>query len=178
MPAADTAAASAYRARIQELEADVGERDGVISQLSAALKAQEQRRPHSIVVYDTVIDVRRDTLILGAQQDSRGRLTIDIATPDTAGHVPETRAGIELSDCDDGWTIRGGAVLCDRPRLGHLSIIARGGVAYETASGVLSPSLQAGIRWQPTFRSSWSAEATVDQAGIVRIGAEKQLRLW
>jgi hypothetical protein len=174
MPVPDTANAAAYQARAQELEAAAQEN----SRLKAALKALEQRRPERVVVYDTIIDIRRDTVILGAQQDSHGRLTVDLATPDSAGHRPETRTGIQLGDCDDGWTIRAGSVLCDRARFGHLSILARGGTAYDTGAGVLSPSLQAGIRWSQTFRGTWSAEATVDQTGIVRVGVEKQFRLW
>lgn len=170
----DTVAAAQYEQRQASLVKATASPDGVAARLAGA----ERRAPKTVTVYDTVISLVQDTVVLGLQTSGSGVLTLDVAVPDSAGHRPQTLRGIDLSDCDDGLTVRATSVVCNRARLGHLSLIARAGIAHDPFSGAVSPGLEAGFRWEPSFRSTWAAELTADQEGRVRFVVQKGLRLF
>lgn len=174
----DTAAAAAWRARSVVLERELGEATGHVNRLRRRLEGVERRSPRTITVYDTVVDLRRDTVILTVQADAGGQLTLDVATPDSGGHRPETHRGASLADCDEGWSIRGKDVICDRARLGHLRLFARAGVAMAYPELAGAPRLELGARWVPNYRSGWAIEARATglQGGMFTI--ERQMPIW
>lgn len=177
----DTASAALWRARHDRLAREHADSVGLLEKARRAAAGIERRTPARVVVYDTVVDLRRDTVILYAQQDARGRLTIGAGVPDSAGHRPVEARGISIGDCDDGWSIRGTSVVCNRARLGHLSVIVRGGVEVQALDYPAlrpEPALATGLRWQPSYRSTWAVEATAEPSGRVKLQVERGFRLF
>lgn len=82
--------------------------------------------------------------------------------------------GIDVTRCDDGLSATpDGQVVCDVPRLGHLSARGAGGVWGS------EPWAFAGLEWVPFYRSSWAVRAGYRVAGElsgVELGAE--WRFW
>src|SRR5690606_11415243 len=113
---------------------------------------------------DTVIDVRTVPVIVGAVADRHGRLDVMRAGPaDTLGaRRPEIARQIDLPRCDDGWAMDAGRVVCDVPRLGHLTAVARIGAAWPG-----EPVGSLGLRWTPYYRATWAIEARATTDGRV-----------
>jgi hypothetical protein len=177
----DTASAAQWRARAERHAREAAEAKGAVERLRRELAGIERRAPRTVTVYDTIVDLRQDTVILAARVDGSGVLTLDVATPDSAGHRPATARGIRLGDCDDGWTVRGLDVQCNRARLGHLSVIGRAGVETRPAAYpelTAAPAIEAGIRWTPSYRSTWAVEATAAPGGRAILRIEKGLRIF
>jgi hypothetical protein len=177
----DTASAARWRARADRLTREAADAQTTIERLKRELAGVERRAPRTITVYDTILDLRRDTVILAARIDARGVLTLDIATPDSTGHRPATAGGIRVSDCDDGVLIAGLDIQCNRARLGHLAIITRAGVETHPAAYpalTATPTVEAGLRWTPSYRSTWAVELTGDMRGRANLRIEKGLRLF
>jgi hypothetical protein len=176
----DTADANAWRERAERYEREVSETRSLLGQLKRDLAGMERRTPTRITVYDTIISVERDTVILFASVDSKGVLTIDAGVPDATGHRPVSATGIITSDCDDGWLLRGTTVICNRARMGHLSIIARAGVAADQLAmpPVVVPVAEGGLRWTPSYRSQWAVELVSDVNGRAALRIERGLRLF
>jgi hypothetical protein len=175
---ADTAAAAAWAAREAQLERELGEARGVAARLRRRLEGIERRPPRTVVIYDTIIDLRRDTVVLAAKADAGGRLTLDVALPASAGHRPRTERGAELGNCDEGWSIRGSEVTCDRARLGHLRLLVRAGARVEWPPGDFAPALEVGARWAPSYRSPWALEAQIRSLSAATLTIERHLPMW
>lgn len=137
----------AYRIYAHRLDQARIETEG----LRARLEDVEARPPRVVTHTDTLV-MPPDTVIRFVGVDSRGSLSIDmlISVPDSnkVERAPEYHAGIDISDCDDGYAIQDGTVVCDRARLGHLYLGIN--VGSETWGGAW---------WEPSYRSPWNAYA-------------------
>lgn len=163
----DTVAPADYQ---DQLRAFYLERDG----LRARLEGIESRAPEMIVITDTVI-TPPDTVLSFINVDSRGDLTLEVLTvTESGGLVPDSTpfryrpalyTGIDISDCDEGWQIRAGAVTCDRARLGHLWV----GPELARSPGVAA-------WWRPSYRSQW--EAGVSWSGSWDFSLRRGVRVW
>lgn len=179
----DTAAAAAWRSRSLSLERAMADSVGRLATLRRRLDGIDFRTPEMVTVYDTVLSLATDTVILAVSVDSRGRLTQDLALPDSVGHRPATSSPIRVGDCDDGFQLRSGQVRCDRPRFGHLVAFVGAGVQSDPIWGSgLPPPVAAhgavGLSWTPSFRSTWSAEARLQENGRAVAVVRRGVRLW
>lgn len=179
----DTASAAAWRARSLSLERAMEDSVGRLATLRRKLDGVDFRTPEILTVYDTVISLATDTVLLAVEVDARGHLTQDLALPDSIGHRPATSSPIRISDCDDGFRLQAGRVRCDRPRLGHLVAWVGAGAASDRVWGSgLPPPIAAhgavGLSWSPTFRSIWSAEARLEESGRAVVAVRRGVRLW
>lgn len=138
----DTVTVERYGALVEELRL---ERDG----LRARLEGIEARPPRVITRVDTLVPAP-DTVVRFLSVDPRGRLSVEFLTARDSLYAPELQRGIDVSDCDEGYTVQDGTVLCDRARFGHL---------YLGPRVSLDPALFA--RWVPSYRSPW-------EFGVVR----------
>lgn len=180
---ADTASAAAWKAYSANLERAMADSVGRLATLRRKLAGVETRGPERVTVYDTVISLARDTVLLSLAVDSRGRLTEDVALPDSAGHRPARMSAIRVGDCDDGLKLEAGRVQCNRPRLGHLTAWLSAGVESREmwASGIPPPvaaHASVALRWTPTYRSPWAAEVRVEQDGRAVAVVSRGLQLW
>jgi hypothetical protein len=180
----DTADASSWRARSQQLERAMADSVGRLAALRRRLDGIETRRSERITVYDTVLSLVEDTVTLSVAIDGRGRLTQELALPDAGGgHRPASSSPILVGDCDGGLRLAEGRVQCNTPRLGHLMAFAAAGVssAEVWASGIPPPVMAygaVGLRWTPAYRSTWSAELRLEDDGRAVASIRKGLRLW
>lgn len=135
VPTADSLPSAHWHAEVERLEGLLRERDGLVAELRARIRGLETRAPVVIERVDTVIDVREVPVIVGAVADRRGRLDLlrAGAADSTGMRRPEIARAIDLSRCDDGWALDGSRVVCDTPRLGHLTAVARLGLARDPA---------------------------------------------
>ena len=132
--------------------------------LRARLRGIESRPPRVIVRTDTVV-APPDTVYRFVNVDSRGSLSVEVLHRADSVYVPELHTGSDISDCDDGWQIRDGEVLCDKARLGHLYV-----------GPWLSTHPALAVWWTPSYRSPW--EASISYSGKWEIGVRRGLRLW
>jgi len=128
--------------------------------LTQRLQGWEVRPPRVVVRADTVV-LPPDTVFLPLLRASaRGLLTIPVLVSDSVPYYrPEVWRGFDVSDCDNGWVIQGGDLLCNRPRLGHLSFGFDSNLTYQSDGVQLVGA--AGLYWRPTYRSGWNAYLTV-----------------
>lgn len=177
----DTADASAWRARAHQLDRAMTDSVGRLATLRRQLAGIETRRPTRVMVYDTVLSLVTDTVILAVSVDGSGRLTQELALPDSGGHRPATAAPIRVGDCDDGYQLMAGRVQCNRARLGHLVAWVGAGVESRATSGLpppIQPHGAAGLRWSPAYRSPWSAEVRIEHDGRTVASVRRGLALW
>lgn len=175
VPTADSLPSAHWRAEVERLKEMLRERDGLIDRLRAEIRGLEQLRPVVIERVDTVVDVRTVPVIVGTVADRRGRLDVLRAGPaDSVGlRRPEIARQIDLSRCDDGWALDGSRVVCDTPRLGHLTAVARLGAAWPG-----EPVGSIGLRWTPYYRATWAVEVRATTDGRVEVVGEIGVRLW
>jgi len=175
VPTVDSLPSTYWRAEAERLEEMLRERDGLIDRLRAEIRGLESRPPIVIERVDTVIDVRTVPVIVGAVADRRGHLDVLRAGPaDSVGlRRPEIARQIDLSRCDDGWALDGQRVVCDVPRLGHLTAVARLGAAWPG-----EPVGSIGLRWTPYYRATWAIEVRATTDGRVEIVGEIGWRWW
>lgn len=181
--AVEESSAAAWATRVAELERAMADSVGALTRLRRTLAGVEMRRPDRVVVYDTVVSLVRDTVLLSVAVDDRGRMVQDVALPDSGGHRPATYAPILVGDCDGGLRLEAGRVRCDRARLGHLVAWAGAGAsaAYVWTGGFPPPIRAhgaAGLTWTPAFRSLWSAEVRVETDGRAVAAVRRGVRLW
>lgn len=179
----DTADASQWRTRAAALQHQMADTVGALARLRRTLEGRDTRRPATVTVYDTVVQLQHDTVTLALAVDSHGRLTQTVALPaDSGGHRPADTAPIPVATCDDGFRVVGLAVECDRARAGHLVAFVGAGLASEPwGQGLpppVRPHLAAGLRWTPSFRSLWSVELRGDAEGRVVLAVRRGLRLF
>ncbi len=175
----DTVEAEHWRQRSIEPARQVDPAAGRFEQLKRTLEGIQARGPTTLTVYDTIIDVRTDTVILALSVDESGTLTLDTAVPDSHGlHRPQTGRGAQLGDCDEGWAIRGTQVICDRARLGHLRLLARAGLRSDITTPAPLPTLAIGARWTPSYRSRWAIEARVTEQLAGELTIERHFQIW
>lgn len=167
----DTVAPADYQ---DQLRAFYMERDG----LRARLEGIESRAPEVIVITDTVVTAP-DTVYSFVNVDSRGELSIEVLTraddatevgsmlPDSTPirYRPSLYTGIDISDCDDGFQLRAGEVLCNRSRLGHAWV-----------GPELSRSPSVSLWWKPNYRSPW--EAGVSFSGSWNFSIRRGIQVW
>lgn len=175
VPTADSLPSTHWHAEVERLEGLLRERDGLVAELRARIRGLESRPPIVIERVDTVIDVREVPVIVGAVADRAGRLDLLRAAPaDSAGmRRPEIARAIDLSRCDDGWALDGSRIVCDVPRFGHLTAVARLGAASPG-----EPVGSIGLRWTPYYRATWAVEARATTDGRVEVAGEIGWRWW
>lgn len=183
----DTASAASWRARTDSLEhqyaAAAGELGGIKGKLATAaarIRGLEARALEVRTVFDTII--RPDTVLLSVAVDRGGRVTGAVGIrADSSSYRPGVSAPADITSCDDGWHLEGLRLLCDRARLGHLSLVVRAGAAGRAPP--LPPDsitwvAAAGLRWTPSFRSTMAAEISIDRRRRVELMLERGVRLW
>lgn len=182
--------AAAYEQRIAAVER---ERDGLRDRLAG----WERRGPRTLVIYDTVlVPEPGEELSLPVAVTEGGRASLPGLVADTAGLRPREYAGVDVRDCDDGWTFSRGVLQCNRARLGHLTAYVRGGASIPlfTAEGWprrLRPgeelrdavgwdALQAaiGLRWERTYRSPHAVTLELRNDGSAALGAQLGLNIF
>ena len=136
----DTVALKVYAQRLERARIET---EG----LRARLEDVQSRPPRTITHTDTLV-LPPDTVFRFVTVDSRGSLSVDMLIQSGTNKVaraPELHAGMDVSDCDDGWAIQSGTVVCDRARLGHLYLGLNTGT-----------EIWAGAWWEPSYRSPWN----------------------
>lgn len=152
----DTVAAAQYREMWKRAEArNLG--------LVAMLEGVKQLAPQTRTVYDTII---KEITVPVAEQVviSGGRAEAVILQPDSGGFQP-VRDSYRIGNCDDRLEFIRGKFICDPARLGHLTLFARVGVSVGTNVPSLGTLAQAGLHWQPHYKSTFAAELYGDGHG-------------
>jgi len=171
----DTVSAARYQRMVLNLQR---ERDG----LRARLEAVESRGPRIITRTDTVVQPPDTVFLPIISASARGKLTLPALIADTLdGYRPEIWQGFDVSDCDDGWSVQNGVLVCDRPRLGHLSwgLQVGFGMDFLSRTAVADPVIaELGLWWQPTYRSTWDVGTSLGTDGRARLTVRKAWRLW
>ena len=149
----DTVAPVALLERVRGL---ADERHGLL----ATIAGLERRGPHTITRTDTLI-APPDTVLLAYLKSSGTELTLPVLVMDTSGlGRPELHGGLDVGDCDDGWSWSPAGLICNRPRFGHLTLYGAGAALLPlTATASAGPRRlssagltgEAGVSWQPTL---------------------------
>lgn len=113
--------------------------------LRARLESREARQPRTIVRTDTVYQRLPPDTVYEALRVEGGRLSTGLLFRRDSVWVPELHRNIDVSDCDEGWSMAAGEVVCDRARFGHLFL-----------GGELALRPWVGVWWEPSYRSAWS----------------------
>ena len=160
----DTVAPVALLERVRGL---ADERHGLL----ATIAGLERRGPRTITRTDTLI-APPDTVLLAYLKSSGTELTLPVLVMDTSGlGRPELHGGLDVGDCDDGWSWSPAGLICNRPRFGHLTLYGAGAALLPlTATASAGPRRlssaglvgEAGVSWQPKFRSTARVDGFVD----------------
>ena len=139
--------------------------------LRAIIAGLERRGPATITRTDTLI-APPDTIVLPVFGVRGGMLSVPILVMDTSGlGRPELHGGLDTRGCDDGWGWSPAGLVCNRPRFGHLTLYGAGAALLPlTATASAGPRRlssaglagEAGVSWQPRFRSTARVDAFVD----------------
>lgn len=141
---------------LNEIESLELEADGLRSRLAG----REELEPEVIYVADTIIPAP-PACQLTVAIDGGGRLAVSplIMSKDSTGSLgyrARLLDGLDVTRCDDGFSIApNGTVVCDRPQLGHLSLVADAFMIDK------SPGAFAGVEWTPYWRSAWRVRTGV-----------------
>jgi hypothetical protein len=153
----DTVTVDEYKSIADDL---LIERDGLLSRL----RGITERAPEVVYVVDTLI-AAPDTVIRFVTVDGSGRLSYEMLSARDSLYAPEIRSRINVSNCDDGYQVLNGSVLCNKALLGHLWVGA--GIWGE-------PQIMAW--WRPSYRSSW--ELGVGYGTSLSLGARFGFRIF
>lgn len=128
------------------------------SGLRARIRGLENRVPAVVERADSVVSPP-DAGFEIASVSAAGSLTL--STFDLRNATAEIQRDIFVGDCDDGFVIQPGSVICNRARLGHLYLYGSASSEYGSA----------GAYWTPSYRSTLriSAGYTTDQRIEVRL---------
>ena len=103
------------------------------------------------------------------------------AVPAAGGHRPERRVIGDLGDCNDRIRIVGADVICVRAQLGHLSVYIFAGASAPLhglhAQPHMLPRSEAGLHWQPLYRSLWSVTLAATTEGRAEFHVRRILRI-
>lgn len=119
--------------------------------LMAALENRQARGPDTVWVTDTLVSPP-DTVFEFIRLNERGNLTASRYTRDGELYAPQVTT-YNVSDCDEGFQLEGGTVICDKARFGHLYLLTALSSSYAGA----------GLRWTPGYKSRWALEAMYRQ---------------
>jgi hypothetical protein len=146
--------------------------------IRARLEARELRAPSVIYTTDTVVPPP-DTVIVSFRVDAGGVATLAPLIRRDSLYAPEIWSGINLSDCDEGFSIVNGNVVCDRARLGHVEAFLRltGGAGLSGDSGDVFGA-SGGLQWTPSYRSGWAVQLGIDVTGRVYFGLQRGIRIF
>lgn len=147
------------------------ERDG----LRARLEAVEAREPR-IVYRDTTVYVEIPVPVCSevVAVDDRGQLSAGVFSRVDGGWQRSMPTGIDVSDCDEGFSFGPEGVTCDRARFGHLDLAL--GARLVLPEQV--PAGEIGLAWRPSYRSTWAVDALVTTRETFELRVRKGLRLW
>lgn len=115
--------------------------------LVAAMENRQVLAPDTIWVTDTLVSPP-DTVFEFIRVNERGNLTASRFTIEGELYAPQITT-YNVSDCDEGFQLEGGTVICDKARWGHLYLLSSISPAYASA----------GLRWTPGYKSKWALEA-------------------
>jgi hypothetical protein len=158
------APATEFAARGRDVARDLEDLQGENGRLKKALAVLQGKtapKPDTIIQYDTVIAPPDTILLPGTTIDGDGQANVLRGVKDSIGYKPELAKRIDVKDCDDGLAFDASGIVCNKARLGHVSVIARFGVSRET-DGTFTVPFAAGVRWDHTFRSTLSFEIMAD----------------
>lgn len=145
--------------------------------LKERIAGWEATPPRIVVKTDTLVTAPDTVFYPYFRASHRGLLTIPVLVSDSLPHYrPEIWRGFDISDCDDGWTVQDGQLLCNRPRLGHLWVGLDSNLNYQ--SDMVQLVATAGLYWRPTYRSGWDVYAAVGTDGRAYLGFRKRWELW
>ena len=172
----DTVAAEQLLHRIENLTL---ERDG----LRARLESVQSRPPAVVVRTDTVVTPPDTVFLPVLRTTAAGRLTIPVLIADSlpGTYRPEVWRGFDTSDCDDGWSVQDGVLVCDRARLGHigLGVASSFSTDFDTQRPAAFPLIaEVGLYWTPSYRSTWEVSTSVGTDQRVRLTIRKLWRLF
>lgn len=154
--------------RVQEL---MLERDGLRATLAGI-----EARPPRIVYRDTTVyvEVPAPSCAEVVAVDSRGQLSAGVYSRVDGGWQRSMPTSIDVRDCDDGFTFGPNGVVCNRSRLGHLEL----GIGARAVVPDIGPVAEAGLRWRPSYRSTWSVRAVATTRETFEIGVWKGWQAW
>lgn len=141
--------------------------------LRGFIEGIQERPPRVITIVDTLIPPP-DTVFRFATVDSRGFLSLEMLSLRDSLYVPQLRTEVNVSDCDEGYSINNGRVVCDIARFGHLYAVPGAGLRGAFA----------GLEWERSYRSSWQFSAgrvfwyDRSQADFWEFRVKRRLRLW
>ena len=141
----------------------------------ARFEGREERPPS--VIY--TVRPPPDTVFAAVRVGAGGWATLAPFIRADSLYTPEIWEGIDLSDCDEGFSISGGDIVCDKARLGHVQAFLRLTGGYTLPGAPTSPvGAATGLEWAPSYRSTWGVEVAIDVTGRVYVGLQKGLRIF
>ena len=144
----------------------------------ARFEGREERRPSVIYTTDTVV-VAPDTVFAAFRIDAGGLATLAPLIRADSLYAPQIWEGIDLSDCDEGFSIIAGKIVCDKARLGHLEAFLALSGGYPILGGTQDAfDASAGFQWTPSYRSTWNVELAIDVTGRAYLGLRKGVRIF
>lgn len=171
------------RAERAELEADG---------LRSRLRGLREIPPDTVfIIRDSIAPP--DTVYRYLAMDSHQRIeTMRLAEYDSIrGVYTDNRimAGIDVSRCDDGWSIgQNTELVCNTPVFGHLFAFINLGIWAEAFplpipggkldSSKIKPLAEIGLEWQKYYRSKYSLQLGVDIEGRLFGGVKRRFEIW
>jgi hypothetical protein len=177
-PPTDTASAAAYQQHIAALER---ENQG----LRAKIQGIDTLKVSHRTVYDTLKILKEIKVPLYERVIIREGIILDVTylkrlEADTIGSARPIRDQLTMKNCDDKLEFTAGHVICDPARAGHITAYARLGVVSDLATPGLDLSMkgEAGLHWQPYYRSTTSVELSGDLQGRTALTGRFGLRIF
>lgn len=148
--------------------------------LRARLEGVQNRRPRVIVRSDTVLAQCPAVTYTAAAVDGAGSLYLGRLDRVEGGFRPTLRGDIDVSRCDDGFSIGPSGVTCDPAQLGHLAIYGAIQGRRSFTTGALAVEAETGLTWTPSYRSTLQLHigVTTSGSGAVILRGEKALELF
>lgn len=122
--------------------------------LRSIIEGLEARGPGKVYVVDTLF-APPDTVFLNFAVND-GELTVPRLVLETTEFYRPSILTYDVKNCDEGWSISGSQLICDKARLGHFSLFAEAVGLYPL--GYIG---RAGIDWQLNYQSAWVAGLAV-----------------
>lgn len=147
VPVVKTISSPELTQRVADLEL---ERDGLKAKLAGIAP-----RPPKIIYRDSVVYVTLPPSEVASHLavSSSGQGSVEAYTRVNSGWTRALAQGVDLRDCDQGFTWGPEGFTCNRAVLGHLSMGLAAG--YEYRAGLVA---KAGLSWRPSYRSPWRVD--------------------